>query len=241
MDKFKVYNGFGIMPSKNYTAAGYDFFVPNIDSSNEIVKTRAWEAFKKSYNKTDEELEYIYNELSLNVSSIYGEDKWNEKTDFNILMLFLSLDADYSVINDDDIDKQINEFIAQRLIISDDNIPGIEPMIGDYLFINSGIKTKFECGSAGIFFNKSGRGTKGWDIRACVVDEDYTGYVHLSLSYDKINNIKARIYCGDKLTQMVIFNLPKTEIIEVDEQSFIEAHEGSKRGDDGFGSSDNKK
>lgn len=241
MDKFKVYNGFGITPSKNYTAAGYDFFVPNIDSSNEVIKKRVWDAFKKSYNKTDEELEYIYNELSLNVSSIYGKDRWNEKTDFNILMLFLSLDADYSVIHNNNIDNQINEFISQRLIFNDNNIPGIEPLLGDYLFINSGIKTKFEPGSAGIFFNKSGKGTKGWDIRACVVDEDYTGYVHLSLSYDKIDNAKARIYCGDKLTQMIIFNLPKTEIIEVDEQSFIEEHKESKRGEDGFGSSDNKK
>lgn len=239
MDKFKVYNGFGITPSKNYTAAGYDFFVPNIDSSNEVIKNRAWEAFKKSYEKTDEELEYIYNELSLTVSSIVGAEYWNDKTDFNILMLFLALETDYSVMHDDNIDQQIEEFVTERLIF-DDGVPGIDPMIGDYLFINSGIKTKFESGSAGIFFNKSGKGRKGWDIRACVVDEDYTGYVHLSMAYDKIDNSKAQIYCGDKLTQMVIFNLPKTEIEEIDEDSFLKAHAGSERGDKGFGSSDKK-
>ena len=30
MSNFKVFNGFGIKPSKSYTAAGWDFYVPNV-------------------------------------------------------------------------------------------------------------------------------------------------------------------------------------------------------------------
>ena len=92
--------------------------------------------------------------------------------------------------------------------------------------------------NTGIFFNKSGKGNQGFDVRACVVDEDYAGFVHMSCAYDK--RFDTTLYCGDKLTQMVIVPVVKTQVVEVDDTKFAELHAASQRGADGFGSSDVK-
>ena len=92
-----------------------------------------------------------------------------------------------------------------------------------------------------MFFNKSGKGNKGFDVRAQVVDEDYTGYVHLSKAYTKDNVMDGIVFCGDKLTQMLILPvIHKDECEELDETAYNEIMEGSQRGDDGFGSTDKK-
>lgn len=52
-----------------------------------------------------------------------------------------------------------------------------------------------------------------WDVRACLVDEDYTGFVHLSLSYTKIDvNNDGDIYVGDKLSQMMVLTVDQNEV-----------------------------
>ena len=54
MEKLKIYNGFGIVPSKNYIAAGYDFHLPLI--TDESLFDMVVAAFAKSYKKTTEEI-----------------------------------------------------------------------------------------------------------------------------------------------------------------------------------------
>lgn len=230
----KILNEFGIKPTTTHKAAGYDFYIPNIqlpvEKSDFIL-----EAFSKSYKKNVDELKQLINDLYLQVSAVYGEDKIIGQ-EMNILMLYLSLDSVALNLSEDSVET----FVDAYLIFDDSGKPGIKPNVLDQIFFNSGIHTALEPGTAGIFFNKSGKGTKGWDIRACVVDEDYTGFVHLSLQYSKMSDTDGIIYVGDKITQMIILPVGHSEVEEVDKDMYETLMNGSERGSDGFGSSDVK-
>jgi hypothetical protein len=141
---------------------------------------------------------------------------------------------------------------------------GIKLGINDTLFINSGIKVALDTvlsdivgpnpthavnllrmlgiGVAGLYVNKSGMGNKGWDVRACLVDEDYAGYVHLSMSYTKeaLEDKENVVYCGDKLTQMMLIPVFHTQYEEINEDKYNAIMSNSLRGDSGFGSQDIK-
>ena len=232
----KILNEFGITPTRTHTAAGYDFYIPNIKTSVEDSGF-ILDAFSSSYKKSVDELKEIIDDLYLQVSAVYGEDRimGNE---MNVLMLYLALDSDW--INQKSYDEKIDLFVDNWLIFDENNKPGIHPHLDDHVFFNSGIHTALDAGTAGIFYNKSGKGTKGWDVRACVVDEDYTGFVHLSLAYTQISGDGGDIYVGDKLIQMIILNVGQEEVEEIDKDMYQTLTEGSKRGSDGFGSSDVK-
>jgi len=231
----KVFNEFGVKPTRTHTAAGYDFYIPNIKTSVEESEF-ILEAFSKSYKKSVDELKQIIDDLVLQVSAVYGEDKVAGQ-EMNILLLYLALDS-YDVRHADD---PVETFVDCKLIFDANGTPGIRPIVFDHMFINSGIHTLLNPDTAGIFFNKSGKGVKGWDVRACVVDEDYAGFVHLSLSYTKLNDEDGIIYCGDKLIQMVVLNVAdKTDAEEINKEEYEKAMSNSERGSAGFGSSDIK-
>jgi len=231
----KIFNEFGIKPTTNCKAAGYDFYIPNIkvpiDNCDYILN-----AFSASYKKTKEELTEILNNLVLYATAQYGEKPINGN-ELNILFLYLALDSTALHVVDDPYEI----FIDHYLIFDEkNNVPGIKPRVLDHVFFNSGIHVALEPNTVGIFFNKSGRGIKGWDIRACVIDEDYAGAVHLSLAYTKLNDDDGIIYCGDKLTQMVVLPVLHSEIEEVEEEDYNEIMSNSERGSNAFGSSDEK-
>ena len=48
MSNFKVFNGFGIKPSKSYTAAGWDFYVPNVIDEEKKKVASVCKACKES-------------------------------------------------------------------------------------------------------------------------------------------------------------------------------------------------
>lgn len=231
----KVFNEFGIKPTRTHTAAGYDFYIPNIKTSVEESEF-ILEAFSKSYKRSVDELKSLIDELYLQVSAVYGEDKVAGQ-EMNILLLYLALDS-YEVRYSND---PVETFVDCKLIFDANGTPGIRPKVFDHLFINSGIHTLLNSDTVGIFFNKSGKGVKGWDVRACVVDEDYAGFVHLSLSYTKLNDEDGIIYCGDKLIQMVVLNVAdKTDAEEIGKEEYEKSMSNSERGSAGFGSSDIK-
>lgn len=236
MGDFFILNKFGITPTKNYTAAGYDFYIPNVVETDEM-RELIFDAFMASYKiNTREEIEFIYNKLAFNVSEyecLFFEGAFNDKSSLNILHLYLASNQQKNFTED-----SIEHFVTNRLIFDKNGVPGMKVESGDYLLFNSGIKVKLIEDTAGIFFNKSGKGNQGFDVRACVVDEDYAGFVHMSCAYDKRFN--TTLYCGDKLTQMVIVPVVKTHVVEVDDTKFAELHAASQRGADGFGSSDVK-
>lgn len=231
----KIFNEFGIIPTRTHTAAGYDFYVPDIKLPVEEAGF-ILEAFSKSYKKTVDELKQIIDDLYLQVSAVYGEEKIAGQ-EMNVLLLYLCLDSGWLSSQED----KIEAFVDGWLIFDDNGKPGVQLKYFDHVFINSGVHTAFNHTEVGIFFNKSGRGIKGFDVRAQVVDEDYTGCVHLSLAYTKINECDGIFYCGDKITQMVVLNVADmTPAEELTKEQYYEIMSGSQRGSDGFGSSDEK-
>ena len=97
-------------------------------------------------------------------------------------------------------------------------------------------------GVAGLYVNKSGKGNAGFDVRAQLVDEDYSGYVHLSIAYTKdlFEDGKNVVFVGDKLVQMMLIPVFHTQYEEVNSEEYNKIMSKSKRGDSGFGSSDVK-
>ena len=231
----KILNEFGITPTRNHTAAGYDFYIPNINKTVEESED-ILNAFSKSYKKSVDELKDLINKLYLQISAVYGEDKV-ENNEMNILMLYLALDSSHL----EDNEYKIEKFVDDWLIFDENNKAGINAKFGDHVFFNTGIHTYFEHGKCGLFVNKSGKGTKGWDIRACLVDEDYTGFVHLSLSFTKLNATQdGNIYVGDKLTQMMVLTVDQDNVEELSKDEYDALTNESTRGSSGFGSSDEK-
>lgn len=256
MSDLVILNDFGITPTKNFVAAGYDFYVPNIklkdeNDTDEIHKILI--EFSKSFKTPIDEILYVTEQLNLQIAATNKFNRDLTKSEMlNVVHLFYALtppdDVDYYLESDEIIDESdediinecIEDFVEGRLIEDSKGNIGINIFAGDYILINSGIKVGLPKDTAGIFFNKSGKGNQGFDTRACVVDEDYAGYVHLSMAYDKQLIDPTELYCGDKLSQFIVLPLVKTEVKEVTEDDYNKFHENSQRGSDGFGSSDVK-
>lgn len=233
LEKFVINNVFGIEPSKNYEAAGYDFYVPNIPSDiSEDQFNLILNSFSKSYSAPVETLINIADELVLYVTAQFGEEF--AKSPLNLLHLYCAVNNGYK-------DHSISEFVDKYLVFDANKTPGVWVYTSDHVKFNSGVRVKMPASHAGIFLNKSGRGTAGWDVRAQVVDEDYTGYVHNSMAFTAPTRTeKTQIYCGDKLVQMCVIPITKCELNSVSAEEFDELTSDSKRGDKGFGSGNEK-
>lgn len=233
--KVRIFNEFGIKPTFNHVAAGADFYIPYFD---EDKKSIAFKAFELSFKVNDTYIDNVYNAVKY-----YVKDRiLSEKQLINIVHLFLALDS--SAINsydENDIPARVKLFVDRYLIFDKNLRPGIAMDLNDALLINSGIHVALEPGTAGVFMNKSGRGNAGFDVRAQVVDEDYTGFVHCSLAYTKDTNKDCRnIYCGDKLTQMLILPIVHSDYDEVSGDEYYKIMSNSERGSNSFGSGDEK-
>ena len=87
-------------------------------------------------------------------------------------------------------------------------------------------------------FNKSGIATKkSLIVGAQLIDEDYTGIIHIDLH--NVGTKEIKICCGDKIAQGVVL---KTNLDEVKIQGCDGANDKGKtsRGDGGFGSTGTK-
>ena len=230
-----IFNDFGITPTTNFTAAGLDFYIPNLDTQEKVDK---WikvvsEKLELSY------LNELFNKISLFTS--YNGTELSDTTIWNIVQLYTSLDSSYINYDFDNFDDKVSAFVDDYLVFDKNGNPGMRLQPLDHTLFNSGIKVALPHNTAGIFFNKSGKGTKGFSVRAQVVDEDYSGYVHLSNAYTKDSEDDGIIYVGDKITQMVI--LPIILVNQCNELSIEEYKElmkNSNRGSDAMGSSDVK-
>lgn len=239
LKKLKINNVFGIKPSLNCEAAGLDFYIPNIpadvsDEQRDVIL----KAFQKSYGVTEEQINQILNELVLNVSAEFGTEYAEQ--DLNLLHLYLALSS-VNLCLAGTLENRIAEFVDTNLQFDDNKTPGVGLNVNEHLKINSGIKMDIPSGMCGLFVNKSGRGTKGWDVRAQLVDPDYAGFVHCSVAFTSEIYEDSFIFCGDKLTQMIILPYIVTEEIEeVSNKEYTKLKSDSKRGDKGFGSSNEK-
>lgn len=100
--------------------------------------------------------------------------------------------------------------------------------------IPSGIRVRVPEGFALIAFNKSGVATKKKLIAgACVVDEDYTGEVHLHLI--NAGEISVTINRNEKILQFILVPVNYADVEEVNSEHYESLGETS-RGSGGFGS-----
>ena len=254
----KFYNSFGIKPTNTYVSAGSDYYIPNIKT--EIQQERALKAFEKSYKKTADEINHLVKVFEILASKEYKNNI------VNLIHLYLALyDVELEAEKVIDENLAILHFLHDFVIYDEEkDIVGIKVQLNDTLFINSGIKVALDTvltekvasnqshavdtlrtldiGVAGLYVNKSGKGNCGWDVRACLVDEDYAGFVHLSQAYTKelIDDGQNIVYCGDKLTQMMLLPVFHSTYDETTEEEYNEIMSNSKRGESGFGSSDIK-
>ena len=230
-----IFNDFGITPTTNFTAAGLDFYIPNLDTQEKVDKwiNAVSPKFKKEY------LTELFNKISLITSRNFV--KLSTNTIWNIVQLYVSLDSSCLTQGFEKFEDRVSAFVEEYLVFDKNGNPGMKLRTLDHTLFNSGIKIALEHNTVGIFFNKSGKGTKGFSVRAQVVDEDYSGYVHLSNAYTKENEDDGIIYVGDKITQMVI--LPVVLINKCNELTIDEYEElmkNSERGSNAMGSSDVK-
>ena len=234
-NKLKIVNDFGITPKTSFTAAGIDFFIPKFASLEPDKQIMAYHSFEKSFNKTDKELykltQLIYSILDTKISNV---DTIN-KILLDVMHLYLALDNKFQRSDKYTLMAKVTHFIEYNLVFKDTETVGIKLNEADQLKINSGINEALPHDYAGIFFNKSGRGNDGLDVMSCVIDEDYTGYVHLSVINSKKTSYK--VYCGEKLVQQVILPIYQvSDIEEINDDDYQEIMKDSQRGDGGFGS-----
>lgn len=254
-------NNFGITPTKNYEAAGYDFYVPNINDKDVVKLTNyVFPAFKTLFGVDKPQIDSIAKALMDCIFDnfyIDGDDEkdlvsFNESNRacamtnrYNIVHLYLAWMYKNKLslfdISGRPALTPVSKFVYEKLAINvKENLVGVTLEAGDTLMITSGIREKVPSGYAGVFMNKSGRGSSGYDVRACVIDEDYTGYVSLNVAFTSSNSKQSLIYCGDKLVQQLVLPLYKDAVNEVSDEEFDKITSGSKRGNSGFGSSNEK-
>lgn len=257
----KIYNAFGIKPTNTFTSAGTDYYIPNLTTEDQINK--AYKAFEKSYKKTPEEIQKIADCFKTLIDGSYDHLVHQIP---NMVHLYLAIyNKELEKCKRKSLMFAVNYFYINILTYDSKNDKvGVKMQLNDTLFINSGIKVALDTvlgdkigpnpsnavkmlrllgiGVAGLYVNKSGKGNAGWDVRACLVDEDYAGFVHLSQAYTKelIEDGQNIVYCGDKLTQMMLIPVFHDEYVDIDEDDYNKIMANSKRGDKGFGSSDIK-
>ena len=102
--------------------------------------------------------------------------------------------------------------------------------------IPSGVIVKMPPGHALIAFNKSGMAVNNnLQIGACVVDENYTGEIHLNIV--NLKKKKFEINPGMKLVQFVLIKVNYAVVVEHDYISeMYKKEDHQERGDKGFGS-----
>ena len=110
--------------------------------------------------------------------------------------------------------------------------------IGDSVLIQSGIRFKLPGNTAGVFFNKSSVAKKGLIVGAQLIDEQYTGQVHIHLV--KVTGEPVTINPGDKIAQMVIVPVLYNKLIKCNDEQYESMTKDSERKDKGFGSTGSK-
>ena len=258
----KIYNAFGITPTNSFVSAGSDYYIPDLD--NDVKINRALSAFEKSYKKTTEDIQKLLESFNIVLTEQRPDIPGDQIP--NLIHLFLALyDPTLEDAKHTSLIQAVYYFVESIIVYDKENDKvGIRLNCNNTLFINSGIKVALDTvlsdivgpnpihavdllrmlgiGVAGLYVNKSGMGNKGFDVRACLVDEDYSGYVHLSMAYTKevLEDKENIVYCGDKLTQMMLIPVFHTKYEEIDEDKYNAIMSNSLRGDSGFGSQDVK-
>lgn len=118
----------------------------------------------------------------------------------------------------------------------DGTLKYINVLSGGRVLIPSGVHVRLEPGTALVLMNKSGIAAKtGLVVGSCVVDETYTGEVHLSMINTSV--VGKQILPGDKIVQGLILNVSHSMPEEFETEADLYEGFESTRGAGGFGSS----
>lgn len=236
----KIYNAFSQTPTRNCTAAGIDFFVPNIVENDANISRLVNEAFEKSYKiSVNDGYEVVNNAVEL-VNDETARLILSNRLNFIHLYYGLKDKVRHIDMKDASEQEKLIYFLNNVMTFDAEGRIGVICRFSDMLFINSGIKVALNPHTSLEFKNKSGKGCQGWSVKACLVDEDYTGYVHLSMQYLWYDDKFGTVYVGDKLTQGVVQAVLTDDAEEITSEEYNALMENSQRGADGFGSSDVK-
>lgn len=207
-------NEFGIDPERGSNkSVGLDFKMPN---------PKTWKAEQR-----EAFCEYVKEQK---MDAVLTEPFGFDGTDDAYVIALLYLSHRFAEKND----ISFREWRLKYIIQGDSSkyILRVEP--GQSICAPTGIRTLFDPNTYGEFENKSGMASKGWNVGAKVVDEDYTGIVHSNLQ--NVSDHTLTIECGQKLAQLIerkaVYDTPKS----VDKDYFYMTHGDSERGSGGFGS-----
>ena len=109
------------------------------------------------------------------------------------------------------------------------------------VLIPSGIKIEVLPGWMGMFADKSGIAfKKELIVGAKIVDTNYSGEVHLDIH--NISDENVHIKFGQKMVQLIFVPVGTNPLMEVNESELYDFNKVNEkvRGEDGFGSTDNK-
>jgi len=110
---------------------------------------------------------------------------------------------------------------------------------GESAFIPAGIKARVPHGYALVAMNKSGiAAKKSLMVGACVIDEDYTGEIHIDLKNVGIES--QAIHPGDKITQVLCLPVNYVAVEEASSEDEMFGDLVTERGSGGFGSTGTK-
>lgn len=153
-----------------------------------------------------------------------------------------------------DTDAGIDFFVPEDLTIEDfkgkpqdgseclflnGNLDSVRLDPGGRVLIPSGVHVRLQAGTALVLMNKSGVAAKsGLIIGSCVVDESYTGEVHISLINTTSHSVK--IEPGQKIVQGLILLVGHSMPEEFESIEALYDGFESERGAGGFGSSGTK-
>ena len=237
----KIYNGFSQTPTRNFTAAGIDFFVPNV-TDNSVQSEIALDALCNSYKTTVEQINTVFN-IALECAR-YDNERLEiiKNNQVNFIHLYYGLKDKVRNIDmaHNTLEEKIEYFVKNILTYDSNGRIGVICKFSDMLFINSGVKVALVPHTSLEFKNKSGKGCQGWSVKACLVDEDYSGYMHLSMQYLWYDDNLGTVYVGDKLTQGTVQNVLTDNAEEISIDEYNNLMKNTQRGANGFGSSDVK-
>jgi len=110
---------------------------------------------------------------------------------------------------------------------------------GESAFIPAGIKARVPHGYALVAMNKSGiAAKKSLMVGACVIDEDYTGEIHIDLK--NVGTESQGINPGDKITQVLCLPVNYVTVEEASSEDEMFGDLVTERGAGGFGSTGTK-
>lgn len=213
-------------PQKSYDAAGWDFYVPENLNITDFTKNVGIYVNENLVKKQD-----IRSPKFLLKNKNDQRELWIQfYKDSDGSIKYINCNSGLTII------EEWNHWIENK----DTVVISIDLEFGEKILIPSGIHVNLPKNVYLKVENKSGIASKrGLIFGADVIDQDYTGEMHINL-INVCDNI-AIINAGDKIVQMLaLFQPIMSETKEYSTTAELYANKQSERGADGFGSTDKK-